>query len=288
MSPSTSSSGTGKAQARFLGSAVAGVCELLLFHPIDTIAKRLMNNKGNVHMSNLSEVIFQDTKSGSNAAKYRSLFPGLGYGAAYKVTQRIYKWGGQPYVRDMMKNAGVTNKTMQNGLAGSMIGIGEVVLLPLDVLKIKMQTNAEYRKLSLSQIMKQEGLANLYKGWQWTMARNAPGSFYLFGANAFVQQYVFRLEDSKKATWIQNTVSSTAGSVASVVGTAPLDVVKTRIQSGSYGTTSGVLICGNILKEEGVGAFFKGIVPKTLTVGPKLIFSFTVAQSLIAYFEQRF
>ena len=31
--------------ARVLGSAAAGVSELLLFHPVDTVAKRLMSNR---------------------------------------------------------------------------------------------------------------------------------------------------------------------------------------------------------------------------------------------------
>ncbi len=34
--------------ARVLGSGTAGVAELLVFHPVDTIAKRLMSNKNKV------------------------------------------------------------------------------------------------------------------------------------------------------------------------------------------------------------------------------------------------
>jgi hypothetical protein len=57
-------------------------------------------------------------------------------------------------------------------------GIGEVVLLPLDVLKIKMQTNPEAIKgRGLVKLVTEEGIASLYRGWGWTMARNAPGSF---------------------------------------------------------------------------------------------------------------
>ena len=33
------------AQARLLGSGTSGVAELLVFHPVDTVAKRLMSNK---------------------------------------------------------------------------------------------------------------------------------------------------------------------------------------------------------------------------------------------------
>jgi hypothetical protein len=62
-------------------------------------------------------------------------------------------------------------------LAHSLIGIGEIVLLPLDVLKIKRQTNPEaFRGRGVFKIVADEGFG-LYRGWGWTAARNAPGSF---------------------------------------------------------------------------------------------------------------
>ena len=62
-------------------------------------------------------------------------------------------------------------------MSSSLIGIGEIVLLPLDVLKIKRQTNPEaFRGRGLFKIVKDEGMG-LYRGAGWTAARNAPGSF---------------------------------------------------------------------------------------------------------------
>ena len=59
----------------------------------------------------------------------------------------------------------------------SLIGIGEIVLLPLDVLKIKRQTNPEaFRGRGVLRIVRDEGFG-LYRGAGWTAARNAPGSF---------------------------------------------------------------------------------------------------------------
>lgn len=59
----------------------------------------------------------------------------------------------------------------------SLIGIGEIVILPLDILKIKRQTNPEaFRGRGLFKIIADEGFG-LYRGWGWTAARNAPGSF---------------------------------------------------------------------------------------------------------------
>jgi len=68
-------------------------------------------------------------------------------------------------------------KTIQLCPNFSLIGIGEIFLLPLDVLKIKRQTNPEaFRGRGLFKIIRDEGFA-LYRGWEWTAARNAPGSF---------------------------------------------------------------------------------------------------------------
>jgi len=64
-----------------------------------------------------------------------------------------------------------------SSFAGSVIGIGEIILLPLDVLKIKRQTNPEaFRGRGIFRIVADEGFG-LYRGWGWTAARNAPGSF---------------------------------------------------------------------------------------------------------------
>ena len=66
---------------------------------------------------------------------------------------------------------------MLHATAGSLIGIGEIVLLPLDVLKIKRQTNPEaFRGRGVFRIVADEGMG-LYRGAGWTAARNAPGSF---------------------------------------------------------------------------------------------------------------
>ena len=88
---------------------------------------------------------------------------------------------------------------------GSMTGIGEVVLLPLDVLKIKMQTNPDaLRGRGFFKLITDEGIASLYRGWGWTMARNAPGSFALFGGSAATKEYLFKLSDYSQATWGQS------------------------------------------------------------------------------------
>ncbi|ROV89084.1 hypothetical protein VMCG_09850 [Cytospora schulzeri] len=284
--------------ARLLGSGSAGISELAVFHPVDTIAKRLMSNETKIKNSTqLSAVIFKDKAAAPLGKKFVSLFPGLGYAAGYKVLQRVYKYGGQPIARDYLtKHYGSdfeavfgkkTGKAIMHSTAGSLIGIGEIVLLPLDVLKIKRQTNPEaFRGRGVLSIIKDEGFG-LYRGWGWTAARNAPGSFALFGGSAFAKEYLFKLQDYNKASWFQNFVASICGATASLIVSAPLDVIKTRIQNRNFeNPESGMKILTKMARNEGMGSFFKGLVPKLLMTGPKLVFSFWLAQTLIPAFDK--
>merc|ERR1719410_741890 len=137
--------------------------------------------------------------------------------------------------KDMQATFGKdTGKTLTAAFAGSIMGIGEIVLLPLDVLKIKSQTNPEVLKgRGVLDIFMKEG-RGLYRGAGWTAAGNAPGSFALFGGSAVVQHKFFGLENTKDATFFQNFIASISGAVASITVAAPLDVIKTRIQNKPF------------------------------------------------------
>ncbi|KAG0344781.1 hypothetical protein BG004_004185, partial [Podila humilis] len=252
-----------------------------------------------VGLANTNKVIFKDAANATFLRKYASLFPGLGFAAGYKIMQRVYKFGGQPFVNEFINRhykhsfnglfGEKTGKTLMHATAGSLVGIGEIALLPLDVLKIKRQTNPEaFRGRGALKIVADEGMG-LYRGALWTAGRNAPGSFALFGGSAFVKEWIFKLEDYNKATFFQNFCASIGGSVASITVAAPLDVVKTRIQNRNFDNPEGgVSIIRKMIRNEGFGSFFKGLLPKILVVGPKLVFSFTIAQQLIPLFHKEF
>lgn len=161
-----------------------------------------------------------------------------------------------------------------------------VILLPLDALKVKSQTSPEQLKgRGVIEIFTKEGFG-LYRGAGLTVMRNAPGSFALFGGNTAAKTYMGIGEDGMQATWTQDAIASCVGATASISVAQPLDVIKTRIQSRPFDSPeSGGTIFKRLIQNEGVGGLFKGLTPKLLVVGPKLVFSFTVAQHLIGYFE---
>jgi len=119
------------------------------------------------------------------------------------------------------------------------------------------------------------------------MARNAPGSFALFGASAVTKEYLLNIPDPHKATWTQNFIASIAGAIASITIAAPLDTIKTRIQNANFERrVSGFVVVRDLVRDEGGMAFFKGLTPKIMVVGPKLVFSYTLAQTLIPFFAR--
>jgi len=193
------------------------------------------------------------------------------------------------YGHEFEERFGRTNgKTLISATAGSIIGIGEVFLLPLDALKVKAQTAPEQLKgRGVLEIFTKEGFG-LYRGAGWTIARNAPGSFALFGGNSMAKSYMM-VSEEQTATWTEDALASCAGAIASITVAQPLDVVKTRIQNRPFSSPeSGMSIISKLMKNEGIGGFFKGLTPKLMVVGPKLVFSFTIAQHTIAYFTKKF
>jgi hypothetical protein len=82
---------------------------------------------------------------------------------------------------------------------------------------------------------------------------------------------MFHLEDYNKASWFQNFVASIAGASASLLVSAPLDVIKTRIQNRNFDNPeSGFRILSNMARKEGFSSFFKGLVPKVSWIRQQL------------------
>ena len=108
-----------------------------------------MSNKSAVS-GNLGTIIFREHATAPLGKRLLSLFPGLGYAAGYKVSQRIYKFGGQPMFNDLIVSKYKTNftntfgerkgKMMMQATAGSLTGIGEVVRFLLLLLSMLSET----------------------------------------------------------------------------------------------------------------------------------------------------
>ena len=296
-------------------AAFAGLCEIIIFHPFDTVSKRLMSHKktvvipGNMSatLNNSYSVIFGGMNTPAGAATpsigshVKHLYPGSSYAVYYKVSQRFIKFAGQPYMRDHLyrspaMNAAFTKnpvfgerkgKMLMEATAGCIVGASEVVLLPIDRMKVLSQTNkSTLEGRPFYRVIADVGIGKMYAGVGTTVTRNIVGSFMLFGGAALTKEYAFGLENYRKATLAQDVVASLVGACLGVICTSPMDVIKTRLQSqqlgGAQKSLTGFGMAVQTLKTEGPHAFFKGLTPKVATSAPRLVFSFTVSQYLCA------
>ena len=68
--------------------------------------------------------------------------------------------------------------------------------------------------------------------------------------------------------WEGALVGAVAGSI-SAAATTPLDVLKTRMMTGqAFGASSVLTAAKLIVAKEGVGALYRGIVPRVALIGP--------------------
>ena len=287
---------------------LAGFLEVIVFHPFDTVSKRLMSHESRVVQGGLTEtlgrvrgVITKGQQDTGVAGTIRHLYRGTQYAMYYKVSQRLIKFAGQPVVKDYFHANHIDSfrrvfgdkkgKQMMEATAGSLVGVSEVCILPFDRMKVLSQTNKEaIGQRGMFSVMRQEGIRKMYAGAGTTAVRNAPGSFLLFGGTAFTKDFVFGLEDYRKATFFQNLVSSSVGACLGVFFTSPMDVIKTRIQNKNFtqASSSGISIFVQVVKTEGFSAFFKGITPKVIATSPKLVFTYTLTEYFAGMFTRAF
>lgn len=126
-----------------MAAGVAGLMEVSIFHPFDTVSKRLMSHEGKVivlsdargSLERLQGIILQQNKiqnssttttSGAETKNFekkpaaavqlrpvevaKSLYRGTKWAVCYKVSQRIVKFAGQPLLRDFVHDRGAGDK----------------------------------------------------------------------------------------------------------------------------------------------------------------------------------
>jgi len=283
-----------------LGSSTAGIGEVVFFHPPDTIAKRLQSNTTSVFknggvLSTLNNVIFREAANSSVLAKIGNLYHGLGFALPYKISQITYKFGGQSLVRDHMRESlgpqltasfgKNTGTDLLNACSGGIVGAGEVIILPLDILRIKAQTNPQALKDGLA--LNINTLAGLYRGWEFTASRNMLGYFTLFGTNSIVYTRILGKE-RKDCTFPETVLASACAGVSCLFFTSPLDVIKVRIQNKAFDDVrGGFSLFKDLMKNEGPGALFKGLGPKITAVVPKWTFTITLAPTFIDWYAAK-
>lgn len=169
-------------------------------------------------------------------------------------------------------------------VAGLGAGVTEAVAVvcPMEVVKIRLQAQVhsmtdpldipKYRNAAhaLFLILREEGPRTLYRGVALTALRQSTNQAANFTAytelKALLQRYQPQYPEGGLPAWQTGFIGLISGAVGPFTN-APIDTIKTRIQRatalvGETAWTRFTTVAGQMFKDEGPQAFYKGITPR--------------------------
>eukprot|EP00842_Homolaphlyctis_polyrhiza_P002149 jgi/Hompol1/2935/HPOL_003060-RA len=316
----TPSNGNGNKKKNVLfhlaSGGIAGCCEALACHPLDTIKVRLQLSSGRKFNALSAEALPQKRKSFITVGRqivqkegFLSLYKGLGPVVAGIVPKMAIRFTSFEYYKELLAGVNANGKSATSAqifLAGLGAGATESVLVvtPMDVIKIRLQAQRhsmadpldipKYRNAAHCAfvMIKEEGIASLYKGVTLTVLRQGTNQAANFTVYEFLKTRLQTMA-SKDSTSDKKTLPAwqtfLIGMISGACGplfNAPIDTIKTRIQkaaSTERGWTRFVNVTKGIIENEGYAAFYKGLVPRVLRVAPGQAVTFLVYERVYAW-----
>ncbi|KAF5376852.1 hypothetical protein D9757_008878 [Collybiopsis confluens] len=240
-----------------VAGAAAGTAVDLLFFPIDTLKTRLQSSQGF-----------------ARAGGFRGIYKGIGsvgVGSAPGAATFFCTYDTLKTVLPFSQNLAPVNHVVSASL-------GEItaclIRVPTEVIKTRMQTSTYgtgSSSLAAARILwTTDGIRGFYKGFGITVMREIPFTSLQFPLYEFLKSRLSNYLGRKPLYAHEAAIcGSIAGGLAAAT-TTPLDVLKTRIMLDMRDPTlpsPGLLTrFRTISLQEGAGALFAGIVPRTLWI----------------------
>ena len=275
----------------FISGGVGGACCVLVGHPLDLVKVRMQTGGAS------SSSVFGMLSSTLRREGVRGLYRGVSAPLtavtpmfavsfwSYDIGQRIVKSYGQRGITQDEKAKPYTLSMAEICMAGAISAIPTTgIMAPSERIKCLLQVQANdvekggkarYSGMvdCAKQILKEGGLASLYKGTVATLARDIPGTIAYFGMYEFAKKELMKIRgiDPNRGQ-LSPVAVLTAGGLAGMacwtVG-IPADVIKSRYQTAPEGKYNGIVdVYKALIKEEGYAGLFKGIRPALIRAFP--------------------
>lgn len=277
----------------FISGGVGGACCVLVGHPLDLVKVRMQTSGAGATSTSVSGMLSNTLRKEGIRGLYRGVSAPLTAVSpmfavsfwSYDIGQRVVKsygqWGmtsdekAKPYVLSMNEicMAGAISAVPTTGIMAPSERIK--CLLQVQANEVEKGGKARYTGLldCTRQVLKEGGIASLYKGTGATLVRDIPGTVAYFGTYELAKKELMKLQGIDPNTGQLSPLAVlTAGGMAGMafwtVG-IPADVIKSRYQAAPEGQYSGIVdVFKTLVKEEGYAGLFKGLRPALLRAFP--------------------
>ncbi|XP_026291345.1 mitochondrial uncoupling protein Bmcp [Frankliniella occidentalis] len=281
----------------FVYSGLAACTAELGTFPIDTTKTRLQiqGQRNSLHAElryrGMTHALIEISKHDGYKALYTGISPALlrqsVYGTikfgTYYTLKKIVAQNRDDPKEDILTNVlcAVTAAMLSSAIAN-----------PTDVLKVRMQVQGHHHSLisCFRDVYYHEGLGGLWRGVGPTAQRAA----IIAAVKLPVYDFTKDRLTPKVGDTISIIISSFLASLGSAIASTPTDVIRTRLMNQRKFKTGGITspephtallytgsvdCCIQTVRNEGVGALYKGFIPTWVRMGPwNIIFFITYEQ----------
>jgi solute carrier family 25 carnitine/acylcarnitine transporter 20/29 len=293
----TPKSSSTSALQSFISGGIGGACAVLVGHPLDLVKVR-MQTSGSVPVGSASVSVTGMLSDTLRKEGVRGLYRGVSAPLtavspmfavsfwSYDMGQRIVKSYGQWGMTEEQKAVTPYSLSMSEiCVAGALSAIPTTgIMAPSERIKCLLQVDgsnvekggkAKYSGMldCAKQLMKEGGIASVYKGTLATIARDIPGTVAYFGMYEFSKREIMKLQgiDPNKGQLSLPAIVTAGGFAGMACWTVgiPFDVIKSRYQTAPEGKYNGIMdVYKALIKEEGYAGLFRGLRPALMRAFP--------------------
>lgn len=258
-----------------VAGSTAGIAEHVAMFPLDTVKTRLQaysNARSPLAFTGAVRAIFAERGFFGFLRGWTAIAGGC-------IPAHIALFSVYEHTKQVLSVDGSLSSSSAAICGASATLAHDLIITPMDVVKQRLQLGC-YTGVAhcVSSLTRTEGIRALFRSVPTTLAMNAPYGAVFVAVNEGLKESL-----NKKLSLGEHFITAGVAAAIASVATHPLDVVKTRLQTQDVlcGSSSCSRMIGTapkypsfhvavktIMKEEGVGGFYRGLLPRTMLSVP--------------------